>query len=192
MILKSEPLASRLKRSLGGWCDFLGLGWIAAIWKLNPAAPSGCCRWPFRSCCRYLCPLIRAESLLGVRPGVATICDSGRDSPTTGHQEVIKYLLAGVQERSHQKSQAGVFMRVVADPEANTIHVGLLRGKSRDQQKPEHETRACRRKCSGKAREPDPVGTGPLTSRCQDYGRSSPGPLPDQPRDRPNLRLRWL
>ena len=38
MILKSEPLASRLKRSLGGWCDFLGLGWIAAIWKLNPAA----------------------------------------------------------------------------------------------------------------------------------------------------------
>lgn len=43
--------------------------------------------------------------------------------------QVIRDLQAGLEQRSRQKWQPEPFVRAVADPDANAIHVALLRGK---------------------------------------------------------------
>jgi membrane glycosyltransferase len=109
-----------------GFSTLLGLGWIAGVWKLNPAASV----WLLP----VAIPLVLSIplSVYSSRIGLGRAARRWRlfVIPEEIHPpQVIKYLLAGVQERSRQKSQADVFERVVADPEANAIHVGLLRGK---------------------------------------------------------------
>jgi len=51
-----------------------------------------------------------------------------------------------------QKRRQEGFVRAVTDPYANLVHVGLLRGKYLSQEKPERQTRICRRKCLKKVR----------------------------------------
>lgn len=116
------PVAIRVH----GFSTLLGLGWIAGVWKLNPAASV----WLLP----VAIPLVLSIplSVYSSRIGLGRAARRWRlfVIPEEIHPpQVIKYLLAGVQERSRQKSQTEVFARVVADPEANAIHVGLLRGK---------------------------------------------------------------
>lgn len=110
-----------------GFSTLLGLGWIAGLWQLNPAASV----WLLPVAVPLLLSI--PLSVYSSRIGLGRAARRWRlfVIPEEIHPpKVVEYLLAGLQERSRQKSQAAVFARVVADPEANAIHVGLLRGKA--------------------------------------------------------------